>query len=134
MQNKMNNKLPKIKDLIGQPIQRDEAYRMRLFSKALSEDIKKDVIVEFGDWYDLHRKYGYTSTGKSGSIPETPNKTKVKAYCASVSSFLQFPRDLRKPGTYCICDIVSTENDKIGGFWRVIQGTVRKEGSDLVVA
>jgi hypothetical protein len=137
----MNNKLPKIKDLVGKPIQRDIAYQMRLFAKALSEDIKKDVIVEFGDYYDLYYKYGrgrssatYRLTGKAINIPDTPNKNKVKAYCSSVNSYLQFPRDLRKPGTRCICDIVSTTNDKIGGFWRVIQGTVRKEGSDIVVA
>lgn len=128
------NKLPKIKDLVGKPLQRDEAYRMRLFSKALSEDIKKDMIVEFGDWYDLHRKYGYGSLGDKHYVPETPNKKKVKAYCPAVGSYLQFPRQLRKPGTNCICDIVSTENDKIGGFWRVVQGTVRREGSDIVVA
>ena len=131
---KMNNKLPKIKDLVGKPLQRDEAYRMRLFSKALSEDIKKDVMVEFGDYYDLHRRRGYVTSGEYGHVPETPNKKKVKAFCPTVGSYLQFPRHLRKPGSHCICDIVSTENDKIGGFWRVVQGTVRKEGSDIVVA
>lgn len=137
----MNNKLPKIKDLVGKPIQRDEAYRMRLFSKALSEDIKQDVIVEFGDYYDLQQKYGhgwssasYRQSGKVVSIPETANKSKVKAYCRAVNSYLQFPRDLRRPGQHCICDIVSTENDKISGFWRFVPGTVRKEGSGIVVA
>lgn len=130
----MNNKLPKIKDLVGQPIQRDEAYRMRLFSKALSEDIKKDVMVEFGDYYDLTRRYGYSSPTGPGHVPETANKSKVKAYCRAVGSYLQFPKHLRTVGAYCICDIVSTESDKVGGFWRVVQGTVRKEGSDIVVA
>jgi hypothetical protein len=128
----MKEKLPKIKDLVGKPLHRDDAYAMRLFSKALSEDVKKDVIVEFGDWYDLQRSYGYGATGQC--LPTTPNKSKVKAYCRSVNSFLQFPRAMRRPGTRCVCDIVSTENDKISGFWRVIQGTVRKEGSDIVVA
>lgn len=130
-------KTPKVKDLIGKPLRRDDAYQLRLFERALSEDIKKDVIVEFGNYYELSKstRTGYVYGGyKARSIPNTPNRNKVKAYCETVNSYLQFPRDLRKPGTKCICDIVSTENDKINGFWRYIKGTVRKEGSDIVVA
>ena len=137
----MSNKLPKVKDLIGKPLQRDEAYQMRLFERALSEDIKKDVVVMFGDYYELQREFGGYQYGRGfgvastrKNIPNTPNKSKVKAYCEAVNSYLQFPRDLRKPGTKCICDIVSTEHDKVNGFWRYIKGTVRKEGSDIVVA
>lgn len=130
----MNNKLPKIKDLIGKPIQRDDAYKMRLFTRALSEDIKQDVVIEFGDWYDLNRRYGYSSSGMSGRVPEANNKKKVRAFCAAVNSYIQFPRELRKPGKQCICDISSTESDKVGGFWRFVPGTVRKEGSGIVVA
>lgn len=134
----MKTKKPTLNDLIGKPINRDEAYMMRLFDKALSEDIKKDVIVEFGSFHNLAAKYGNAYYGayadEKKNIPPTANMSKVKAYCRIVNSYLQFPRELRKPGDRYLSDIVSTENDKVGGFWRVIKGTIRKEGSDKVVA
>ena len=136
----MKTKKPKkltVKDLIGKPLQRDDAYMMRVFDRALVEDIKKDVVVEFGDYYDLQRSYpSYYGYGQKPGVtlPDTKNYSKVRAYCRAVNSYLQFPRAIRKPGDRYVCDIVSTENDKVGGFWRYIQGTVRKEGSDKVVA
>lgn len=134
---KTKTKKPTVKDLIGKPLQRDEAYLMRLFDRALVEDIKKDVVVEFGDYYTLANRYNYNygrTYGTSENVPDSKNMSKVKAYCRAVNSYLQFPREIRNPGDRYVCDIVSTENDKVGGFWRYIKGTVRKEGSDKVVA
>ncbi len=126
--------IPKIKDLIGKPFVRDDEYQMRVFDRALTETVKQDVVVEFGNYYELYENYAARNSrgNKWYAIPDSPNKSKVKAYCHVVQSYLQFPRDLRKPGTRCICDITSTEGDKVGGFWRYVPGTVRKEGSNLI--
>jgi len=132
-------KIKKVKDLIGKPFIRDDDYTMRIFDRALVEDVKKDVIVEFGDYYELYGRYGrYSGIGQPLpgciTIPDTPNKSKVKAYCKIVNSYLQFPRALRVVGTRCVADITSTTGDKIGGFYRFVPGTVRREGSNIVVA
>lgn len=125
---------PTIKSLIGKPIQRDSAYQARLFVKALDEEIKKDVVVEFGSYKTLSYKYNATRYDRPAFyVPVTQNKSKVKAYCHLVNSYLQFPRELRNPNKKYICDIVSTTEDKVTGFWRVIKGTIRAEGSEIII-
>ncbi len=127
-------KVPSLKSLIGKPIQRDLNYQTRLFVKALDETILTDVVVEFGSYNALAYKHNATRYGRAQHfVPLPANKSKVKAYCKFVNAYLQFPRSLRVPGTTCICDIISTNEDKISGFWRVIKGTIRKEGSAIVV-
>ncbi len=51
-------------------------------------------------------------------------KGKLKAYSPKLKCFLQFPRKLREPYTYFVCDAVeSTINARV--FYRAYKGSIR---------
>lgn len=59
---------------------------------------------------------------------------KLKAYCETSDTYLQFPRDIRKAGAEFIADVVEVKNESVDNkYYRVMKGSIRKKGSDQVV-
>ena len=60
---------------------------------------------------------------------------KLKAYCENSDTYLQFPRDIRELGAEFVADVVEVKNDTVDEkYYRVMKGSIRKEGSNTVVA
>lgn len=59
--------------------------------------------------------------------------SKLKAYCRDTSTYVQFPRDLRKPGQSFVADVVKMSN---GGqiFFRAYKGSIRRSKDGQVIA
>ena len=91
---------------------RTPEYQNKLFLEALGEHhVKQDATIE------IIRRGG-----------------KLKAYCAEVDCFLQFPRSIRKEGRKFTADIIEVVNDHVTDkYYRVVKSSIRREGSDEVV-
>jgi len=60
---------------------------------------------------------------------------KLKAYCENTDTYLQFPRDIRQLDNRYIADVVEVKNESVEQkYYRVMKGSIRKEGSNEVVA
>lgn len=59
--------------------------------------------------------------------------SKLKAYCRDTSTYVQFPRDLRKPGQSFVADVVKMSN---GGqiFYRAYRNSIRRSKDGQVIA
>ena len=95
--------------------ERTEEYEAKLFSQALFDDKKviKDATVRI--------------------VWGTGNK--LKAYCVETDTYIQFPRDLRKNEAKFTADVVEVQNESVSTkYYRVMKGSIRKFGTDEVVA
>lgn len=93
---------------------RTEEYEAKLFGQALFDE--KRVIKDA----KIHIMY------VSG---------KLKAYCINSETYLQFPRDLRQMDARFVADVVEVKNESVDQkYYRVMKGSIRKEGSETVVA
>ena len=93
---------------------RDDKYKGKLFMAALGDNhVVRDAEVVIHNAYSKH----------------------PKAYCDKVGSHLQFPRSLRIPGAVFIADIIEVipKNGR-ERFYRAMPGSIRRSGSDEVVA
>ena len=94
--------------------ERSDEYEAKLFEKALCDEkhIIKDakIRIVYGDG------------------------NKLKAYCEDTNTYLQFPRGLRKPRARFVADVVEVINDNVyQKYYRAMNGSIRREGSDEVV-
>lgn len=93
---------------------RTDEYNQKLMEQALFDD--KRVIT------DAH-------------IEIIPVNGKLKAYCEKTKTFLQFPRNIRTLDAEFIADIVEViREDNIEKYYRVMKGSIRKKGSQEVIA
>jgi len=51
---------------------------------------------------------------------------KIKAYCPETKTYLQFPRDLRVPGTTLYADVVKAKQSTGTVFFRAYPGSIRR--------
>jgi hypothetical protein len=97
--------------------ERTDKYNAKLFEQALFDE--KNVIrdANISIEYDLH------------------NTNKLKAYCPQTNTYLQFPRALRDFNRQkFIADVVEViRTDGVQKYYRVMKGSIRREGSDEVV-
>ena len=93
---------------------RTQEYENKLFMQALDEkNVIKDAEIRIVDWGSNH----------------------PKAYCEKTDTFLQFPRDLRDVGDVYIADVIEVQNKSVTTkYYRVMKGSIRRKGSDEVVA
>ena len=93
--------------------ERTEEYEGKLFLKALDEaHVIRDarITIIYGKGY------------------------KLKAYCEDSKTFLQFPRGIREYGQQFVADVYEViRNDDVKKYYRVMNGSIRKSGSDEVV-
>ena len=93
---------------------RTPEYEQKLFEQALFDD--KKVI-------------------KDAKIEIIYMGNKLKAWCEAINVYLQFPRNIRTPHAIFTADIVEVQNATVDQkYYRVMKGSIRKEGSDQVVA
>lgn len=57
-----------------------------------------------------------------------------KAYCEAVHKNCRFPKNLRFPGSRFIADVVEVKPDGAAIHYRAVKGTIRRKGSDEVIA
>lgn len=92
---------------------RSDEYEGKLFLEALGEKhVVKDAEIDITRGYSSH----------------------PKAWCNRVGSYLQFPRDLRSNGAKYVADIIEVIPKNRAKFYRAMKGSIRKRGSDEVVA
>lgn len=72
---------------------------------------------------------------KDAEIQITSNKHggKYKAVCTNTNTYVQFPRDLRSPGTVYTADVIENSQEGKATFYSVVKGSIRKRGTDIVV-
>jgi hypothetical protein len=51
---------------------------------------------------------------------------KLKAYCPQTSTYLQFPRDIRRAGLKMIADVVKDKRKNGREFYRAYKGSIRE--------
>jgi len=97
--------------------ERTDKYMQKLFLEALDE---KNVI----------------SDATITIVPENGYGSKLKAYCSESKTYLQFPRNLRDfKGQRYIADVIQViREDDVRPYYRVVKCSIRKFGSDEVIA
>ena len=92
---------------------RTDEYEANLFMQALDEKhVVKDAIITIKNAYTSH----------------------PKAWCDRVGSYLQFPRDLRSSNAVYVADVIEVIPKDRSKFYRAVKGSIRKYGSDQVIA
>lgn len=94
--------------------ERTDAYEQKLFEKALFDE--KNVIRD-ATVYIEH---------------DESNWNKLKAYCPDSKTYLQFPRALREYGAEFVADVVEVHSSG-RQFYRAMNGSIRRKGSDEIV-
>jgi hypothetical protein len=101
--------------------ERTEKYMQKLFEQAMFDEkrVVQDATVRIE--YDPN------------------NYNKLKAYCVESDTYLQFPRALRNKhsdyGKEFLADVVEViREDGVQKYYRAMKGSIRKKGSDEVVA
>ena len=51
--------------------------------------------------------------------------SKLKAYCKETDTYVQFPREIRKPGKKFIADVVKAQRGEDQIFYRAATGSIR---------
>lgn len=94
--------------------ERTQEYENKLFEQALFDE--KRVI-------------------KDAKIHIIAVNGKLKAYCEDSDTYLQFPRDMRQIDNRYVADVVEVKNDKVSEkYYRVVKGSIRKQGSEDVIS
>ena len=94
---------------------RTDEYMNKLFIDAFSGDrqVHQDAEIEI--------KYDW-------------NKDKLRAWCPMSNTWLQFPNALRtKSGKNYTADVIEMKHEGRETFYRVVKGSIRNKGSDIVV-
>lgn len=98
--------------------ERTEEYQQKLFEQALFDEKKviQDATIII--------------------TPENGYGGKLKAYCIESDTYLQFPRNLRKHnGQKYIADVIEViRDDGVRKYYRTVKGSIRKNGSNEVIA
>jgi hypothetical protein len=72
---------------------------------------------------------------KDATITIMGGTGKLKAYCQETDTFLQFPRHLRAFGLKYTADVIEVINESVTNkYFRVVKNTIRKYGSEKVIA
>ena len=97
--------------------ERTEEYQAKLFEQALFDE--KQILTDAR--ITIQPEHGWTG--------------KLKAYCHDSDTFLQFPRALREEGKEYTADVIEViRDDGVRKYYRAMKGSIRRSGSDEVVA
>ena len=82
--------------------ERDDKYMTKIFLEALDNDVKLDAQIEI----------------KGSGL-------KLRAWCVTTKTYLQFPTKLRKLQARYIGDVVKSKRKSGRPFYRVLRGSIR---------